>query len=169
MGRHDHVRSVLGQLGAVEVFWRVNQQPGGPMLFARRGRTSFIGLPGNPVSCWVCTVVYVLPLLRRLSGLPEVEAPRVRVTVGEEMRKPHGKVVFVRASLGRDVAGRLVAFSTGAQDSNRIRSLGGHHGLLVFPPTSRCLAPGDEAEFLVTDPAAVLREVGDIRQTEPHP
>lgn len=169
MGRFDHVRAVLADLGAEEVFWRVNQQPGGPMLFARRGRTAFVGLPGNPVSCWVCTVVYVLPLLRRLSGLSEVEAPRVRVWVGAEMRKPHGKVVFVRASLERDPSGRLVALPTGAQDSNRIRSLGGQHGLLVFPPSSRCLAAGDEAEFLVTDPAGVLRAVGDIRQTEAHP
>ncbi len=48
MGEYDVVRKVLDDKGEV-VFWKVRQQPGGPLLFARFGELPLLGLPGNPV------------------------------------------------------------------------------------------------------------------------
>jgi molybdopterin molybdotransferase len=97
LGRHDHVRTVFGQVGAEVKIERLRIKPGKPFVFAvapRRlipgrvdarsyaevthalpprdsGRTCFLfGLPGNPVSAYVCTLRLVARVLRRLAGGP---------------------------------------------------------------------------------------------------
>jgi molybdopterin molybdotransferase len=71
VGPHDLVRSVLQELGAVEVFWRVAVKPGKPIAFATRGTTLVFGLPGNPVSSLVGFELFVRPALLALQGLSE--------------------------------------------------------------------------------------------------
>ncbi len=43
-------------------------KPGKPLAFGVRGQTIVFGLPGNPVSSLVCSVLFVLPALRALQG-----------------------------------------------------------------------------------------------------
>jgi molybdenum cofactor synthesis domain-containing protein len=50
MGRYDLVPDSFQQIGAEVVFHKVSQKPGKPLLFARRGRQLFFGLPGNPLA-----------------------------------------------------------------------------------------------------------------------
>lgn len=68
VGAHDHVRAAARACGFEEVFWRVAQKPGKPMLLARRGRQWLLGLPGNPAAVYVCAHLHLSPLIRRLSG-----------------------------------------------------------------------------------------------------
>lgn len=65
MGDYDVVRQVLEERGEV-VFWRVRQQPGKPLLFARLQGIPVLGLPGNPVSSMVSFFLYGRPFLFRL-------------------------------------------------------------------------------------------------------
>ncbi|MGN6215533.1 MAG: molybdopterin molybdotransferase MoeA, partial [Solirubrobacterales bacterium] len=55
VGRHDHVKGALAELGVEERFWRLAMRPGGPTWFGVLPRederpTLVFGLPGNPVS-----------------------------------------------------------------------------------------------------------------------
>lgn len=73
-GDYDLVPPVLESLGATAHFHKIAIKPGKPLLFAsrhRRGRTQFaFGLPGNPVSSYVCCALFVLPALAALQGEP---------------------------------------------------------------------------------------------------
>lgn len=73
MGKLDFVPRVLEELGARVLFHKVQQRPGGPLLFGKTadGKPVF-GLPGNPVSTQMCLHRYVLPYLNKAIGL----APR---------------------------------------------------------------------------------------------
>lgn len=158
MGRKDLVRPALAALGCDEVFWRLNQQPGGPMLFAAKGRKLVFGLPGNPVSAAVCAELYVIPALRALAGYPSPELPRLPARLGRPFAKTHGKVVFARATLsaGATLADLRIE-PNGHQDSNRIRSMVGTVGFLEIPAEARDLPEGAPATLIVTDPDALLR------------
>jgi molybdopterin molybdotransferase len=68
VGPHDLVRRIEAELGVEEVFWGVSVRPGKPLAFGVRGRTLVFGLPGNPVSSLVCSILFVLPALRKLQG-----------------------------------------------------------------------------------------------------
>ena len=59
---------MLRALGVEEVFWGVAMRPGKPLSFAVRRGTLAFGLPGNPVSSFVGTVLFVLPAVRALQG-----------------------------------------------------------------------------------------------------
>lgn len=68
VGDHDLVVPVLRDLGADIDFWKIAMRPGKPMLTGRLGTTRVIGLPGNPVSAFVCALLFAVPLLQQLGG-----------------------------------------------------------------------------------------------------
>ena len=97
MGPHDLVRRVAAELGVVEVFWGVAVKPGKPLAFGVRGDTLVFGLPGNPVSSLVGSLLFVHPALLALQGHVR---PRPRYLDGRLSaalrRNPH-RDEFVRA------------------------------------------------------------------------
>ncbi len=73
-GKFDYIPETLIKLGVAIRFQRVSQRPGKPMWFGQfsqgRARMPVFALPGNPVSCFTCLRRYVIPALRKWSGLP---------------------------------------------------------------------------------------------------
>lgn len=68
MGDYDLVKAALLEIGAEIYFDKVIIRPGKPIVFARRGKTFFFGLPGNPVSTSVTFNVFVRPAIRKMQG-----------------------------------------------------------------------------------------------------
>ena len=66
-GEEDHMALAIDQLGTRH-FWQIAVKPGRPLMFGQIGKTIVVGLPGNPVAVFVCYLMYVQPLLRRLAG-----------------------------------------------------------------------------------------------------
>ncbi|MBJ7326378.1 MAG: molybdopterin molybdotransferase MoeA [Chthoniobacterales bacterium] len=76
VGRHDFTDSVLRQAGFEILVTKVNARPGKPLIVARRGEQWAFGLPGNPLSHFVCLHVFVDAALAAMNGSPE--APVLR-------------------------------------------------------------------------------------------
>ena len=68
VGDHDFVKRALEAEGVEMAFWRIAMRPGKPMMHGRLGAMRVIGLPGNPVSSYVCGFLFLVPLIRALSG-----------------------------------------------------------------------------------------------------
>ena len=68
VGDHDLVKRSLEAEGVAMAFWRIAMRPGKPMMHGRLGAMRVIGLPGNPVSSYVCGFLFLVPLIRALSG-----------------------------------------------------------------------------------------------------
>ncbi|MPC76098.1 Gephyrin [Portunus trituberculatus] len=73
MGERDMLRPVLlSDFEAQIHFAQVFMKPGKPTTFAtchyHNKKKLIIGLPGNPVSAAVTSVLYLLPLCRKMSG-----------------------------------------------------------------------------------------------------
>lgn len=67
-GDHDHTGRALRDAGYTVHASRINSRPGRPLIFATRGRQVAFGLPGNPLSHWVCFHAFVTRALARLEG-----------------------------------------------------------------------------------------------------
>jgi molybdopterin molybdotransferase len=68
-GRHDHVPRVLKDLGAELKITQLRIRPGKPFILAvMPGGQYVFGLPGNPVSAFVCTLRLASRLLARMAG-----------------------------------------------------------------------------------------------------
>jgi molybdopterin molybdotransferase len=77
-GKLDLVPGVLRELGVEAHFHKVEMKPGKPVFFGTRQKTLVFGLPGNPVSTFVCFELFVRPALRMMRGLsdPGIELPQ---------------------------------------------------------------------------------------------
>lgn len=68
VGEHDLVQGVFKDEGMTLDFWKIAMRPGKPLIFGSFGNTKVLGLPGNPVSAYVCAQLFLLPLLAALQG-----------------------------------------------------------------------------------------------------
>jgi molybdopterin molybdotransferase len=150
VGAHDHVKAAFSEVGTLDV-WRVAIKPGRPFAFARgavEGRpVHLFGLPGNPVSVFVTFELFVRPVLRILAGHPRAfDRPERTVRLAEPIRGSAGRLTVARVVLAADPErpDRLLARSSGGQDSHMLFSLAVANGLLFVPPDVD-LAAGAEA------------------------
>jgi len=68
VGKKDLVKSTLDKLGMKKKFWKVSIKPGKPILYGKIKTTHVFGLPGNPVSTYVCYLLFVLETISRMRG-----------------------------------------------------------------------------------------------------
>ncbi len=47
-------------------FWKVKVKPGKPILFGLLNNIPVFGLPGNPVSSYVCFIIFVMEAIKKL-------------------------------------------------------------------------------------------------------
>jgi len=97
MGPHDLVRRIEAELGVEELFWGVAVKPGKPLSFGIRDATLVFGLPGNPVSSLVGSLLFVGPALLALQGASDVGPAYEHGRAGTALRRNAHRDEFVRA------------------------------------------------------------------------
>ncbi len=66
VGKKDLVKKCLEDLGMKTKFWKVKVKPGKPILFGLLNGIPVFGLPGNPVSSYVCFIIFVMEAIKKL-------------------------------------------------------------------------------------------------------
>lgn len=148
-GEEDHMSAALGALGSRH-FWRIAVKPGRPMMFGQIGDATMIGLPGNPVAVFVCFLVYVYPMLRRLSGArwPEPRRFQLPAAFAFDNRKV-GRREYWRGKLlgnGLDEPMRVEKFAR--DGSGLISGLREADGLIEVAEEIPAVAEGDLVSFI---------------------
>ncbi len=146
-GDADHVRDVVGDLGAVHL-WRLAVKPGRPLAFGHVAGRAFVGLPGNPVAVMACFLMFVRPLLDRLEGATPKPLRRWPVRSGFTMRSKPDRREWLRGTLAQDDSGELVASRYPKQGSGVIHSLTESDGLIEIAEEVTAVAPGDRLGFI---------------------
>jgi molybdopterin molybdotransferase len=131
VGRHDHIRAAIEQLGQLD-FWRIAMQPGKPLAVGAVNGRPVIGLPGNPVSALVVTELLVRPLIRSVLGLAGDGRLHVEAVLDEDQRKDPERAAYIRVRVRQTDAG-WAARPAGGQLSSQLRALAAANGLLVIP------------------------------------
>ncbi len=98
VGPHDHVKPAALNSGYQTLFWRVNIKPGKPIFAARKGARLLFGLPGNPVSAYVCFSYFIVPVLRYLQGFPLVHQT-VQAVLARPVKNPLSRDHLMRVQL----------------------------------------------------------------------
>jgi molybdopterin molybdotransferase len=142
VGVFDYVRQVIEENGSLS-FWRVNMRPGKPIAFGSYKNIPFIGLPGNPVSAYIGTLVFVFPVIRSLLGLPPFQQKLVRVILTEPLESPDGRESYYRGNIKQE-NGIYKASLTGHQGSGNLFSLVQANALLIVPAGVKVIPTGEE-------------------------
>jgi molybdopterin molybdotransferase len=85
-GEHDHTARLFTAPGFIPAVNQVASRPGKPLLVATRGQQLAFGLPGNPLSHFVCFHLFVAPTLARLAGAEPAPLLRLPLAPGAPLR-----------------------------------------------------------------------------------
>ena len=152
VGPHDLVRGTVTKLGAEEVFWGIAMRPGKPFSFAVRGDTLVFGLPGNPVSSLVGTLLFVQPAIRALQGVRDPGARFALGVLGAPARRGQHRDDYQRARL--EVAGdAVVLHPVRGQESHMIVRAAAADALVHVPRGDGELPAGAPVRYLPLDRA----------------
>jgi molybdopterin molybdotransferase len=148
VGEHDLVQQALAAQGMALAFWKVAVRPGRPMMHGRIGQTRVLGLPGNPVSAYVCAFLFLTPLLRRLMGRPDLSPPTESAVLGRELGQNDERADYLRGKLERREDGTLVATAFEVQDSSMLAPLADADCLIIREPYAPALPAGSRCAIL---------------------
>jgi len=142
VGEHDLVRDVLSEDGLSIDFWEIAMRPGKPLMSGRYRSTPMIGLPGNPVSTMVCSLLFLKPAMERLCGLPENAEPQQMARLGRDLRQNDRRQDYLRSRLARGADGALEATPFEVQDSSMMRPLAASDCLVIRAPHAPAASAG---------------------------
>ena len=128
-------------------------RPGKPLMFGRFGEVPLLGLPGNPVSSLVCALLFLGPIVGRLLGLAEPAPRTMTARLGADLAANDRREDYLRARLGRDGDGELVATAFPKQDSSMISLLVEAGCLVIRAPQAPAAKAGDAVEIMPLTPS----------------
>ena len=144
VGDHDLVKQSLQAEGMTMAFWRIAMRPGKPMMHGRLGAMRVIGLPGNPVSSYVCGFLFMVPLIRALSGRADVQHRTEAAVLGRDLPANDIREDYLRARLEDRADGMPVVTPVDNQDSSLLANLAAARALVIrspFAPEAKAGSP----------------------------
>ncbi len=148
VGDHDLVQSALNREGMELGFWKIAMRPGKPLMHGKLGAMQILGLPGNPVSAIVCGVLFLVPLVRALSGDPHAGAERSEAAIlGGDLKENDSREDYLRAELSVGT-GLPIATPFSRQDSSMLRVLAQSHCLVIRPPRAPSAKAGEACRII---------------------
>ncbi|GBQ68714.1 molybdopterin biosynthesis protein MoeA [Ameyamaea chiangmaiensis NBRC 103196] len=148
VGAHDVMRDALSMAGFAPDFWTIAMRPGKPLMHARKGSLSCIGLPGNPVAALVCGIVFVLPVIARLQGRTSYQVPTESATLGCDLGGNDMRFDHLRARLTFDENGDTVATPFSKQDSGMLSALSQADALVLRPSHAPAARAGERCRII---------------------
>lgn len=141
-GDEDHVSKTLKAEGEISN-WRIALKPGRPLALAMYKGTPVVGLPGNPVAAWVCTLRFAAPAMALLSGSEWFEPQGYVMPANFHKNKKRGRSELLRARV-RD--GKVEVFSS--EGSGRVTGLAWSEGLVELDESAQQIEPGTPVRYI---------------------
>jgi molybdopterin molybdotransferase len=147
VGDYDLVQKAFAAEGMDLSFWKIAMRPGRPLMHGRLGDMHVLGLPGNPVSSYVCAFLFLVPLIRRMSGRSDLTAPIESARLGNDLPENDERADYLRATLEASAEGP-VARTFPVQDSSMMRPLAQANCLVVREPYAPAAKAGSRCAIV---------------------
>ena len=147
VGDHDLVQAAFAAEGAAMSFWRLALRPGRPLMHGRIGAMQVLGVPGNPVSAFVCGFLFLVPLIRRLSGRTDTAIPTESAVLGSDLAENDERADYLRATL-KPTANGGIATVFPIQDSSMMLPLAKADCLVIREPYAPAAKAGSRCTMV---------------------
>jgi len=142
MGRFDYVREIYNELGVQEHFWKIAQKPGKPLFFGTKGTSLIFGLPGNPISSFICYMKYIHPAIQGLQRKKRSQQHRGILTEDFPIDTKKHRYLFGKSWINS--YGKLLCAPTSKMGSHMLTASLESNCILESPPGKCKLKAGDE-------------------------
>lgn len=149
VGQYDLVQSAMKGIGLEVDFWKIAMRPGKPLIFGKIGTTPMLGLPGNPVSAYVCALNFLLPALNKLQGDTRPFHIEEKGHLLEDIPSnpfPLRQHLRAKLTIGEDGLWETAPYTE--QDSSMLKILKESQALIVREPHEAGLKKGDMCTFI---------------------
>jgi molybdopterin molybdotransferase len=150
VGEYDFVNRALAAEGVDLSFWKIAMRPGRPLMHGRLGAMAVLGVPGNPVSSYVCAFLFLVPLIRKLSGRQDLVMPTETATLGCDLPENDERADYLRSLLSEGPSGP-VATPFPTQDSSMMAPLARAGCLVIREPFAPPAKAGDPCAMMRLD------------------
>ncbi|TYP74326.1 molybdopterin molybdotransferase MoeA [Aquimarina intermedia] len=144
VGKYDFVGRALKNLNVQEIFYKVNQKPGKPLFYGKKGNTSIFALPGNPAAALTCFYIYVYPLLKTLEGASKKELNSLNLSSLSNYNSKETRAQFLKAVIQEDGVQIL-----GGQSSAMLSAFGEANALIFLPENTFNITKGDKVKTIL--------------------
>ncbi len=151
VGDHDLVAPALEGVGLKLDFWKIAMRPGKPLMHGSLGSVRLLGLPGNPVSSYLCALLFLKPAIERLLGLPGAAPRPIRAVLMTGLNENDHRADHLRCRLTEAEDGMLQAEPFGRQDSGMLSALAHSDAVILRAPHAAAVEAGSVVEVLRFD------------------
>lgn len=143
VGDHDLVQAALKAQGMELDFWRIAMRPGKPLMVGSIGNMQVLGLPGNPVASLVCSLLFLEPLLHKLSHRKPTSRETTALTA-TTLKANDQRQDYLRARITGQEDGKPTVEAFTKQDSSMMNIMAQSDCLIVRAPFAQQLEVGGE-------------------------
>ena len=146
-GKYDIVKESLKEFGLKILFDRVAIKPGKPTTFGKLGKNKFfLGLPGNPVSCFMSLTNFLPIYINSYYGKKIINLKFIEFQSKSFVEKNQNLTLFQRVII-KNKKFEIIK----NQDSSLINMLKVSNGILIRTPYSKSIKPNEKIKILVFD------------------
>jgi len=147
VGDYDLVQKAFVTEGMTLSFWRLALRPGRPLMHGRLGKMQVLGVPGNPVSAFVCGFLFLVPLIRRLAGRNDLAVAIETAVLGVDLPQNDERADYLRATVKDTPQGpKVTPFPS--QDSSMMVPLAKADCLLIREPFEPAAKAGSNCRII---------------------
>ncbi|MGL4997388.1 MAG: molybdopterin molybdotransferase MoeA [Cetobacterium sp.] len=147
VGKKDIMHDVIKELNAERLFWKINIQPGTPVLASKKNGKLILSLSGNPFAALVNFELLVRPILSKLSSNSIKNTIAIDASVTGNFNKSSSKRRYIRGFFENGE----VFLSDKKHSSGTISSLINKNCIVEILPGNRGLYEGDRVKVILID------------------
>ena len=140
MGKFDFVKPVMQSLGVKEKFWKVLQKPGKPLFFGTQAHRMVFGLPGNPISSYICFMEYIYPCIQKFQHANMHHKILAKLTESFPVESKKHRFLFGEYEIDNE---KLFCTPSKKYGSHMFSSSLGANCIIESPPGDRSKVKGD--------------------------
>ncbi|MFT3744920.1 MAG: molybdopterin molybdotransferase MoeA [Pyrinomonadaceae bacterium] len=145
VGKYDHTKTALSELGATIFFEKIRLKPGKPAVFAKLGKTFVFGLPGNPVSAAVTFHLFVRKAILLMQNASDSDMKKGFAILAADAKAARERDVYVPSRLETNNLGQSVAHPLKWSGSSDFIGFAQADSLIIIP-RDKSIAKGEVAE-----------------------
>ncbi len=149
VGDHDLVQKVLRDQGMDLNFWKVAIRPGKPLMYGRLKDTHVLGLPGNPVSAFICAQIFLKEMISKLLGTGNNNRNAIHAFLTEELTANGPRQHYMRASTRQRDDGLLDVVPAPSQDSSLLKTFAECDCLIIRSPHAPAAKCGEVVSIIL--------------------
>ena len=147
-GKYDIIKKSIIKLRFKILFDRIKVKPGKPSTFAIiKNNKYFLGLPGNPVSCFISTLFLFSEMINSFYGFELIKFETKTLISQSNYKRKNNLTNFLRIKTNNKFHNKFTIFND--QDSSLQKTLALSDGILVLDPSIKTVKKGQKHRVLI--------------------